>query len=157
MSYASSVQLKFLYSFLQLPKHHYSWVPCDHAMARPQVADVEDSLKLWRVAATRGGHLDWPLAVRLKEIPHIKKYFFRKSGTRPQTWTDSSMRPAQFEPYWRACVNPLMNILFRCSVYKFFPSRGTGVFTRWTQIRGVNIFISWNDSAVLRVINSSVA
>jgi hypothetical protein len=27
------------------------WVPCQHGMGRPQVADGEDSLQFWRVAA----------------------------------------------------------------------------------------------------------
>jgi hypothetical protein len=26
------------------------WVPCQHGMARPQVADTEDGLQIWRVA-----------------------------------------------------------------------------------------------------------
>jgi hypothetical protein len=27
------------------------WVPCHHAMARPQVADAGEGLQIWRVAA----------------------------------------------------------------------------------------------------------
>jgi hypothetical protein len=27
------------------------WVPCDHGMVRPRVADGGDGLKIWRVAA----------------------------------------------------------------------------------------------------------
>jgi hypothetical protein len=27
------------------------WVPCHHGIERPQVADGEDSLQIWRVAA----------------------------------------------------------------------------------------------------------
>jgi hypothetical protein len=27
------------------------WVPCHHGMARPQVADGVDALRIWRVAA----------------------------------------------------------------------------------------------------------
>jgi hypothetical protein len=30
---------------------HVEWVPCQHGMARPQVADGGDSLQIWRVAA----------------------------------------------------------------------------------------------------------
>jgi hypothetical protein len=30
---------------------HVRWVPCHHGMARPQVADGEDGLQIWRVVA----------------------------------------------------------------------------------------------------------
>jgi uncharacterized protein (DUF2249 family) len=29
------------------------WVPCNHGMAHPQVADGENGLQLWRVAANK--------------------------------------------------------------------------------------------------------
>jgi hypothetical protein len=29
--------------------YHCKWVPCHHGMARPQVADRGDGLKVWRV------------------------------------------------------------------------------------------------------------
>jgi hypothetical protein len=32
-------------------KRHVRWIPCHHAIARPQVADGEDVLQVWRVAA----------------------------------------------------------------------------------------------------------
>jgi hypothetical protein len=48
---------------------HVKWVPCQHGMARPQIADGGDGLQIWRVAAnilnkrprqpTRGGPPDW--------------------------------------------------------------------------------------------------
>jgi hypothetical protein len=30
---------------------HVKWVPCHHSMERPQAADAEDGLQIWRVAA----------------------------------------------------------------------------------------------------------
>jgi hypothetical protein len=30
---------------------HVKWVPCHHGVARPQVADGGEGLKIWRVAA----------------------------------------------------------------------------------------------------------
>jgi hypothetical protein len=30
---------------------HVKWVPCQHGMERPQVADGRDGLQVWRVAA----------------------------------------------------------------------------------------------------------
>jgi hypothetical protein len=37
--------------FLIIERRHDRWVPCHHGMARPQVADGEDALQFWRVAA----------------------------------------------------------------------------------------------------------
>jgi hypothetical protein len=34
-----------------VPPSHVRWVPCHHSMACPQVADGEDGLQIWRVAA----------------------------------------------------------------------------------------------------------
>jgi hypothetical protein len=31
--------------------YHVKWVHCHHGMARPRVADTEDGLQIWRVAA----------------------------------------------------------------------------------------------------------
>jgi hypothetical protein len=30
---------------------HVRWLPCHHGIARPQVADGEDTLQAWRIAA----------------------------------------------------------------------------------------------------------
>jgi hypothetical protein len=40
-----------LFSLLCGGLNHVRWVPCHHGMARPQVADGEDALQLWREAA----------------------------------------------------------------------------------------------------------
>jgi hypothetical protein len=41
-----------LYVFiLALFMYHVKWMPCQHGMARPQVADGGDGLQIWRVAA----------------------------------------------------------------------------------------------------------
>jgi hypothetical protein len=45
---------------------HVRWVPCHHGMARPQVADREDTLQIWRVATnilnkqSRTADKGWP-------------------------------------------------------------------------------------------------
>jgi hypothetical protein len=30
---------------------HFKWVHCHHGIARPRVADIGDSLQIWRIAA----------------------------------------------------------------------------------------------------------
>jgi hypothetical protein len=38
-----------VYSVENQQSFHVRWVPCHHGMARPQVADGEDGLQIWRV------------------------------------------------------------------------------------------------------------
>jgi hypothetical protein len=61
---------------------HVKWVPCHHGMARPQVADGEDGLQIWRVAAnilnkqSRTADKGWPSSLvvgRGAKTPHRKK------------------------------------------------------------------------------------
>jgi hypothetical protein len=39
--------------FRSVPRlvHHVMWVPCHHGTARPHIADGEDGLQIWSVAA----------------------------------------------------------------------------------------------------------
>jgi hypothetical protein len=62
---------------------HVRWVPCHHGMARSQVADGEDGLQIWRVAANllnkqsrtadKGWSSSWGLGMGLKTPLHKNK------------------------------------------------------------------------------------
>jgi hypothetical protein len=56
----------FNYKFCNNLITHVKWVHCHHGMTRPQVADGEDGLQIWRVAAnvlnkqSRTADSGWP-------------------------------------------------------------------------------------------------
>jgi hypothetical protein len=61
---------------------HARWVPCQHGMARPQVANAGDGLQIWKVtgnilnkqsrAADKGWSSSWGLGVG-PTTRHLKK------------------------------------------------------------------------------------
>jgi hypothetical protein len=71
-------------------------VPCEHGMARPQVADAGDGLHIFRVAAnivnkqSRTADRGWFSILGVgPKTPHLRNKFFTKCHTGPWTWTDS--------------------------------------------------------------------
>jgi hypothetical protein len=69
------------------------WVPCQHGMARPQVADGGDGLQIWRVAAnilnkqSRTAERVWPSTFEDDESTN-KYYHVTKRYTGHGTWVD---------------------------------------------------------------------
>jgi hypothetical protein len=43
--------MKDVFCYSRTQKFHVRWVPCHHSMVRPQVADGQNGLQLWRVAS----------------------------------------------------------------------------------------------------------
>jgi hypothetical protein len=46
-----NTSMKQNYSIVTVTEFHVTWFLCHHGMERPQVADGEDGLQKWRVAA----------------------------------------------------------------------------------------------------------
>jgi hypothetical protein len=66
---------------------HVKWIHCHHGMARLRVADREDGLQIWRVAAnilnkqslTVGGPPAWELGGGLTTLPCKTQYLLRNT------------------------------------------------------------------------------
>jgi hypothetical protein len=91
---------------------HVKWVTCHHSMARPQVADGDEGLQIWRVAAnilnkqSRTADRGWPSSLgvghRANNPPTVKSLICYETGT-------SLGRGHQDRDSWQAVVNVVMN------------------------------------------------